>query len=122
MGILMENARHIGLDAIVAASDWVSLHTDDPGTSGLNEVSGGSPAYARLQGTFAAASNGVRVLSSDLSFNVPGSTTIAWVGVWSAQTGGTFRGKHQVTSETFASQGNYIVKATDTFFSIQDAS
>lgn len=123
MGILLEATRHIGLDAIVAASDWVSLHSADPGTDGSNEISGGSPAYARKQGSWGTASGGKRVLLSDLTFDVPGSSaTVAWVGVWSAETEGTFRGKHQVTSEVFANQGQYVVQATDTFFEVADPS
>lgn len=120
MGVLMESARHVGLDAIVAVADWVSLHDDDPGTDGSNEITGGTPAYARKQGTWDAASGGERALNADLTFDVP-ATTVAWVGVWSAESGGTFRGKHQVTPEVFAAQGEYVVQAATTKFSIQDA-
>jgi hypothetical protein len=119
MGILMESARHLGLDAIANASTWLSLHSADPGTTGTSELTGGSPAYARKQGTFNAASAGDRTLAADLTFDVP-AATVAWVGCWSASTGGTFRGKHQVTTEVFAAQGNYIVRATTTKFSVQD--
>lgn len=119
MGIFMETMRKVMLDAAVADATWLSLHDDDPGTDGSNEITGGSPAYARLQGTFSAESGGERVLASDLTFDVP-AATVAWVGLWTAETSGTFRGKHQVTSETFASQGNYVVQATVTKFSVQD--
>jgi len=40
-------AKNLMLDALGAVAVYVSLHTDDPGTIGSNEVSGGSPAYAR---------------------------------------------------------------------------
>jgi len=120
MGIFMESARHIGLDAIAADAVWISLHTADPGTDGSNEVTGGTPAYARLQGTWDAASGGERALNADLTFDVP-ATTVAWVGVWDAETTGNFRGKHQVTSEVFAAQGLYTVEAAATLFSVQDA-
>jgi hypothetical protein len=119
MGIFMESMRHVMLDAAVSDATWLSLHTADPGTTGTSEVTGGSPAYARKQGTFAAASGGERALSSDVTFDVP-ATTVAWVGLWTAVSGGTFRGKHQVTSEVFAAQGNYVVQATNTKFSVQD--
>lgn len=119
MGVLLEATRHIGLDAIVAASDWISLHTDDPGTDGSNEVTGGTPAYTRQQGTFSAASGGERALATDLDFDVP-ACTVKWVGCWSASSGGTFRGKHQVSDEVFATQGVCRVKATTTKFQIID--
>lgn len=119
MGVFMESERHVMLDAAVADASYLSLHSADPGTDGSNELSGGSPAYARQQGTFGAASGGQRLLSSDLTFDVPAST-VAWVGLWTAASGGTFRGKHQVTSEVFAAQGNYVVQATSTYFEVAD--
>jgi hypothetical protein len=119
MGIFMESMRHLMLDAAVADATWLSLHSADPGTTGTSEITGGTPAYARKQGTFSAASGGKRVLASDLTFDVP-AATVAWVGLWTAETAGTFRGKHQVTSETFAAQGNYVVQATVTYFEAAD--
>jgi hypothetical protein len=119
MGIFMETMRHVMLDAAVTDATWLSLHTADPGTDGSNEVTGGTPAYARKQGSFDAASGGERDLTSDLTFDVP-ATTVAWVGLWTAVSGGTFRGSHQVTSEVFGAQGQYVVQAGDTKFSVQD--
>lgn len=120
MGVLIESDRHVGLDAIAAVSTWVSLHTGDPSTTGANEVSGGSPAYARKQATWNAASGGARTLQADLTFDVP-ACTVAWVGLWDSATTGNFRGKHDVTDEVFASQGNYVVRATSTSISVQDS-
>lgn len=119
MGVLMESARHIGLDAIAADAVWISLHTADPGTTGTSEVSGGSPAYARKEATWNAASSGRRTLASDLTFDVP-AATIAFVGVWDAETNGNFRGKHDVTNEVFAAQGSYVVRATTTYLEVVD--
>lgn len=81
----------------------MSLHTDDPGTTGANEVSGGT--YARATGlTFGAASNGKRTCSTQPVMNVPAGTTVAWVGLWNSS---TFVGKYDVTNETFAADGTY---------------
>lgn len=65
--------------------DKASLHTGFPGTTGANEVSGGSPAYAQKAITVGAASGGQRTLSSSVSFDVPAST-IRWVGFWNSTT------------------------------------
>jgi len=71
------------LDALDVAS--LSLHTAFPGTTGTNEVTGGS--YARQAVTFGAASAGVRTLSAAATADVPAGN-VAWAGLWSS--GGTF--------------------------------
>lgn len=71
-----------------------SLHSGFPGNSGANEISGGSPAYARKAVTFDAASGGSRAQSGTAVFDVPGSTTVRYIGFWTALTGGTFLGYH----------------------------
>lgn len=92
----------------------VSLHTASPGDSGANEVSGGSPAYARVAIAFNAASAGSMDDSTNgAQFNVPAGTTVTHVGFWSASTAGTFLAYDDVTSETFAAQGTYTVTDAD---------
>src|SRR5512146_276124 len=68
-----------------------SLHTAYS-ASGANEVSGGSPAYARQALTWAAAASNSKALSGTYSFNVPASTTVYFVGFWDALTAGNFAG------------------------------
>lgn len=95
------------LNAMLDARTYngISLHTDDPGTTGANEVSGGT--YARATGlTFGSASNGKRTCSTQPVMNVPASTTVAWVGLWNSS---TFVGKYDVENETFAADGTYTV-------------
>lgn len=88
----------------------VSLHTADPGTTGANEVSGGS--YARQAVTWGAAASGVKSSTADITWNVPGGTTITHVAGWTASTGGTFRGGGALAvSQAFASDGTYKVTA-----------
>lgn len=60
-----------------------SLHTAFPGTTGANEVSGGTPAYARKTIAFNPASGGVRSLAGAVTFDVP-AVTIRWLGFWNA--------------------------------------
>lgn len=64
-----------------------SAHTAFPGSTGANEVTGGS--YARVAATFAASSGGTRLLSAAVNFNIPAGTTVRWLGLWN---GGAFVG------------------------------
>jgi len=91
---------------------YLTLHTADPGTTGTSEVSGGSPAYARKSITWGSASGGV--ITGTVTFDVPASVTVSFVGGWTAVTGGTFLDKASVSSQAFASQGQYTVNATFT--------
>lgn len=79
-------AKNVMLDSLTGLT--VSLHTDYPGTTGVNEVTGGAPAYARQAATFAAASGGTKATSAGLTFDVP-ACTVRWFGLWN---GGTFYG------------------------------
>lgn len=62
-----------------------SLHTGFPGTTGTNEVTGGSPAYAQRNITMNAASGGSRLLNAGVTFDVP-ACTVKWLGYWNAST------------------------------------
>jgi len=87
---------------------------DETGT----EISGGDPAYARQPITWTSAADGSISPSADLVFNVPGGTTVGgWRG-YSASTGGTNYGGTAVTQETFASQGEYTLRAAQTAINI----
>lgn len=93
-----------------------ALFTADPGTTGTvtGEVTGGSPAYARVSmGWGAAASSAI---TGSPQFNVPSGATITFFGVTASGTAGTadLRDRVAVTSQAFASQGTYTVTATYT--------
>jgi hypothetical protein len=62
-----------------------SLHTGFPGTTGANEVTGGTPAYAKKAITINAASGGQRLLNAAVTFDIPAST-IRWIGYWNSAT------------------------------------
>lgn len=68
-----------------------SLHTAYS-TTGANELTGGSPAYARQAATWGAASARSKSGTFAGPFNVPGGSTIRWAGLWDASTAGTFLG------------------------------
>lgn len=83
---------------------YLSLHTADPGTTGANEATGGSPAYARIAASAGSASGGI-VTFGNAVFNAP-AATYTHVGAWSAATGGTFRGGDALaTPVTVSPQG-----------------
>jgi hypothetical protein len=89
----------------------LSLHTAWPGVTGSNEITGGSPAYARKAVTLAAASGGQRVTTAAVTFDVPAST-INWIGMWN---GSAFRGAMPnggATSKNFSA-----ILSTDTLVS-----
>jgi hypothetical protein len=104
------DGKNAALTALSNACTYASLHTGVPSTGTPNEVSGGSPAYARVQVSW-TVSNGQATLSGQPSFNVPANTTVTYVGFWNAATGGTLEAYAQVTSETFGSQGAYVISA-----------
>lgn len=70
-----------------------SLHSDIPSDVGSNEISGGTPAYARIAIAFAAASGGTKDKDGTVvTFDVPAATTVTHIGFWTAVTVGTFMG------------------------------
>ena len=101
------------LDALGGLAVFVSLHNIDPGESGINEISGGSPAYARKAITWDAATAGSLNSSNQPVFDVPAATTIAFVGFWSALTLGVFYGAADVVDEVFTNQGTYTLTDAD---------
>lgn len=80
---------------------FMSLHTDDPGSTGADEASGGSPAYARQALAFEPGGD-----EGPLGVSQPATVGVAWAeasfdlpagdfthyGMWSAVSGGVFLG------------------------------
>lgn len=89
-----------------AANTWISAHTADPSTGGGSEVTGGSPAYARKQTTWGSANAGERI-GSQVSIDIPAGTNVTHWGLWSAASGGTFKGGFALPGggESFTGQG-----------------
>jgi hypothetical protein len=115
-------ARNVGVDAIAALGLRWALHTGDPGgaNSASNEVTGGSPAYARKAVAWNAASGGTATQNGDVVLDVPAGTTVSWISLWN--TAGTVRYlKKDVTDEVFGAQGTYTIKGTTTTLDLNDA-
>lgn len=109
-----DTALNVMVNALAAAGTYISAHTADPGTTGTSEVAGGS--YARVQTTWGTAGTGATGgdrAGSEVSINIPASTTVTHWGIWSASTSGTFYGGFALTSsEAFGSAG--VLKHTPT--------
>jgi hypothetical protein len=66
---------------------FVSLHTGEPGLTGVNEAAGGS--YARAAATFGAAASGSCSNSAIIDIVSPGAV-LSHFGVWDAASSGNF--------------------------------
>lgn len=106
--MINNDGKNIMLNELGTVATYMSLHNGYPATS-LNEITGGSPAYARKAITWGSASNGEIATSNQPVFDVPAGETVAGVGFWSAATSGTQYGDYDVTDEVFAGQGTYTV-------------
>lgn len=109
---LNSNALTVKVNSLAAAATWISAHTGDPGTTGTNEVTGGS--YARQQTTWSSASGSGPVTRAGLQVTIPipAATTVTHFGLFTAVTGGTFEGFVDITDETFGAGGNLLVTPT----------
>lgn len=89
---------------------FISLHTASPGTTGANEVTGGT--YARVATTWGAVS-GASTTGTQVTINVPASTTITHWGIWDAVSAGTYYdGGALPASQTYSSAGTYLLTPT----------
>jgi len=113
---LTDAGRNASLDGLAAVATFASLHTGDPSTTGANESTGGGPAYARKSITWAASATGTKANSAACLFDVPAST-IAYIGLWSAVTAGTFYGYFPATASGAVPHAATIDAATDVFTS-----
>lgn len=110
---LNDTAKNVMLDALTAVATWAACHDADPGTTGTNELAGGTPAYARKAITWSAASGANADSSNTPVFDIEGGDTVAWVGWWSAVTAGVFYGSADVIDEVFGGQGTYTLTDAD---------
>jgi hypothetical protein len=110
---LTDAAKNLMLDELATVAVWVSLHDGDPGLTGANEITGGSPSYARQQAVWDPAAAGVLSLAGPETFDVPASADVTHYGVWSAVSAGTFYGGATLSPpESFTGQGTYTLDDT----------
>jgi len=101
-------AKNYMLTQLGGQVDFISLHTAYPPTDG-NEISGGSPAYARKAVTWGTSSSGSISATNAPVFDVPAGTTVGAVGFYPLATGAVIQADFDVTDEVFAGQGTYTV-------------
>lgn len=101
------------LDYLATVATRASLHSADPGANGLlNELSGGTPAYARKAISWNPAGSGNINLNGTAVFDVPPASTVLYCGLWN--TAGTeYYGAILLTQEVFAGQGTYTLTDAD---------
>ena len=109
---LNDTSKNLMLEALATVAVFVSAHTADPGTTGTNELTVG-PTYVRMAIAWNAASGGA--LDSNGTSVIPcdAADVVAWLGLWSAESAGTFYGSADVTDETFTAAGTYTVTDFD---------
>ena len=109
----VNNAKHVMLNALGAVAVKAALYTGIPGAGGdQNEVSGGSPAYARKTVAWNAASGGEMTKNPTPAavFDVPAGY-VRYAGFWD-NGGTTFYGAELVVEENFGAQGTYTLLDT----------
>ena len=79
-------SKDTAVNALTALGSWISLHSGDPSNSGANAVT----EAGRVQTTWGSSSTGTASGSQVVFQSVPAGTYTHY-GVWTAQTGGTFR-------------------------------
>lgn len=104
-------AKNEMLDHLATVIGFVSAHSADPGADGANELSGGTPPYARQAVTWGPSVDGVLPSTNDPEFNVPAGATVAFVGFWTEATGGVFHGSGEVDAEVYNGQGVYTTES-----------
>lgn len=107
--------KNLMLGPVATASatnpDFGSLHTAYS-TTGANEVTGGSPAYARKALTWGSPASGSTPLAATLpSWDVPTGTTVGWWGGWDAVTAGNFLFMQALGGQTY--KGSMVETSTD---------
>lgn len=109
-----DNAYTVMLESI-RTGKFLSAHTADPGVDGQsgNEVTGGSPAYARKAATYNAAAAASMALTSTVTLDIP-AATVSFLAIWDHLTNtaaANFFGRVDIADEVFGSQGTLDITA-----------
>lgn len=120
MARLSTTAKNGILDALVNGTAWnpmssgnpyVSLHAGDPGTTGANEVTGGS--YVRQQVAFNAAASGQAVNTSSVLFTLMPAAVVTHIGLWTASTAGTYHLGGVLSASITVAEGNTLTLSAE---------
>lgn len=88
-----------------------SLHSAEPGENGANN----ELLVTRQDCTFSIASDGVRVLVSNVDFTVNGGDTVLFVSYWN---GAVFLLAQEIPPLAYSASGNLTLVANSTMVSI----
>ena len=109
MAGLNETAKNNMLDHLGTLITHISIHSADPGATGLNEV-----AVTRQTISWNSATGSNLDSVGTQEFSVDADTTVHSVGLWSAVSGGTFYGSRALPApETFSNAGTFTVNDLD---------
>jgi hypothetical protein len=100
----------LGLDFQVT-EHWISLHTADPGATGVNEASGG-PYTRKALNQFTAvddAGAAKRVRNVPPLFIQVAAGTYTHLGLWDAVSGGNFLGGGPLSSPATVHDGDFVI-------------
>lgn len=90
---------------------FMAVYTTAPGAAAGTEPTGGTPAYARKPITWTVSGS---TTTASATFDIPAGVTIVGFGLHSAVTAGSYYDGAGVTSQAFASQGQFTITATFT--------
>lgn len=79
-------SKDAAVNALTALGSYISLHSGDPGTTGASEVAGAT----RQQTTWGSSSSGT-ASGTQVTFSSVPAGSYTHYGVWTADSGGTFR-------------------------------
>lgn len=94
--------------------NYIGAHTGDPGTtsSPANEVTGGSPAYARKATAWSNSTGGV-INGTAVTIDTPAGT-ITHISLCSAVSGNNMVDKSDIVDVVMSAQGQIVVTPTYT--------
>lgn len=105
---LNDTGKNAALTHLGTLITHISIHSADPGTTGLNEIG----TRQAISWNAAAAGNLDSVGTQE--FAITAGQTVHSVGLWSALTVGTFYGSKALpVAETFANAGTFTVNDLD---------
>lgn len=101
---LDDAGKNTAADAVADTYTWLALF------NGATELTGGSPAYSRIQVSNASSVAGVvNITGTPYDFNIPAGASVTHFGLFTLQTGGVRGGYEPVSASEgpYAAQGLY---------------
>ncbi len=105
LALAVLNAIFNNTSFALGGNPYISLHTGNPGTTGANEVAGGT--YARQQVNFNAAAAGSAKNAAAITWTLMPTATVTYIGVWDAVSAGNFCLGGALSESIEVSSGNY---------------